>query len=381
MKAVSLNPAPLETIERTLRDVIHDVLTDKFGPEWHRDDNVGLGSDWVIGLEEKMRADRGIQEPNAVYDIPLAYAEFRHLGELLKRNHGLFKPILGNMDAMLAYFWTAEKLRNAVQHHRDIGPTQQALLVGIAGEIEDAVNLWRIGSQLRVKRTVLEFWDGISVRYKPDTQVLTEAAECLERWQQRFWSAINASSLDPARFDETRHEKFEYHARGQHIEITLSTNDKASPTSHIEGVDYKGIHVGLKHNPACRASLDELLQALGKPYHHIVYELEDEIDVEALKRWSSERAGLNPSGSGSFNGELEDIGYSLLGGSLRIDARKFTERESRSGGALSATVNLPAGFWRAHNYIGARQLVGFMVGSITPSAMMHLVQMSRVSSS
>src|SRR5215211_6923703 len=167
MEAVPLNPDPLETIERTLRNVIHDTLTDKFGPEWHRNDNVGLGPDWVTGLEEKMRADQGVQNPNAVYDVPLAYAELRHLGDLLEKHRKSFKPVFGNMDMLLAYFWTAEKLRNAVQHHRDIGPTHKALLIGIAGEIEDAVNLWRIGSRLRVKRTTLEFWEGVPIRDKP----------------------------------------------------------------------------------------------------------------------------------------------------------------------------------------------------------------------
>lgn len=378
MESIPPNPDSLETIERTLRDVIHDVLTDEFGPGWHRND-AGLGSEWASGLEEKRKADQVVQSPSVVYDVPLAYAEFRNLGELLKKHRRLFKPVFGDMDAILAYFRSAEKLRNPAKHHRDINPAQQALLAGIAGEIEDAVNLWRIGSRLRVKRTALDFWDGISTQDKPDTQILEEASECFERWRERFRSAIDASPLDPSGFTEIKNEELQYHTRGQHLEMAVWTNDMTSPTSRIGDTDYKGIYVRLKHNPACRASLDELLGAIRKPYHHIAYELEDEIDVEALKRWSSERAGLDPSGSGSFDDELESVGYRLLGGRLRIGAQKVTNREGRSGGALSATVDIPAGFRGAHSHIGARQLVGFMVGSIAPRAMMHLVQMSRIS--
>ena len=108
-----------------------------------------------------------------------------------------------------------------------------------------------------------------------------------------------------------------------------------------------------------------------------MYELEDQLNVEALKRWSAERAGLEPSSSQTFNQELESIDYNLFRGRLRIGAQKFTERTSGSGGKLTAIAEPPDVFWRAHRLIEPEHLIGFIVGDITPKAMMHLVQMSR----
>lgn len=49
-------PDPIEVIERALRNVIHDVLSSNFGPDWTKDKNVGLGSNWARQLELKDRA-------------------------------------------------------------------------------------------------------------------------------------------------------------------------------------------------------------------------------------------------------------------------------------------------------------------------------------
>jgi hypothetical protein len=96
-------------------------------------------------------------------------------------------------------------------------------------------------------------------------------------------------------------------------------------------------------------------------------------------RWSAERAGLSPNSNQSFNNELESIHYSqsihssLYRGRLRIGAQKFVERTGDSGGGLSVQLDPPAEHWHAHELIGPEQLIGFMVGDITPKAMMHLV--------
>jgi hypothetical protein len=174
---ISSQPDPIDIIERTLRSVIDEVLSDQFGPNWTQDDKAGLGSNWSEGLAEKAREDQAVQAPNVVYDVPLAYAEFRDLGELLRKHQRLFKPIFRDWRVTMAHFSAAEKLRNAIQHNRDISPTQQSLLVGIAGEIQDSANIWRIGTPLRTKRTVLQFRDRIPVQDESDTQVLEEATE------------------------------------------------------------------------------------------------------------------------------------------------------------------------------------------------------------
>jgi hypothetical protein len=117
------------------------------------------------------------------------------------------------------------------------------------------------------------------------------------------------------------------------------------------------------------------LEVIRKPYYVIAHELENKLDIEALERWSAERAGLSPSSSQRSNNELESVDYSLWRG-FRLSAQKHVERTSDSGGRLSAKLEPPAGFWRAHELIGPERLIGFMVGDITPKAMRYLVQMS-----
>lgn len=375
MEHIILQPDPIEVIERTLRDVIHEVLSEKFGPAWTQNEQVGLGTKWDNELTEKCKSDQGVQKPEVVYDIPLAYAEFSDLGKLLEKHKELFASIFTNWEEFCVYYRTVEKLRNMIKHHRDISPTQPALLTGIAGEIEDAVNLWRIGTRLEVKRTVLQFSELISTQNKADDQILRESIECIEQWRRKISSAIEASGLDPHKFD-TKTEQFEIGFRGQNIEVKISTAPTASPSYNVEGIPYKGIHSELIYNSGCRAKLDDLLAAIGKPYRHIAYDLVDRIEVEALKTWSTERAGLNPSGSSAFNGELTGIDYSLLGGRLRVGAWKYTDMSNRRGGRLHATFDSSGGFWRAHRLMGPKQLIGFMVGSIAPKAMMHLVRLA-----
>jgi len=374
VQPVMLQPDPIEIIERTLRDVIHDVLSDKYGPNWAVDDNAGLGTNWSNQLAEKSKDDQGVQKSEPVYDIPIAYAEFSDLGKLLEKHKDLFVPIFSDWETFLAYYRTAERLRKIVKHHRDISPTQSSLLVGIAGEIEDAANLWRIGNRLEVKRTILQFTELISTQYKTDDQIIGESVESVRQWRDRIISAIQASPLDPHKFDK-QERALEFHVRGQHLSISISTGPNTSSTYQIGSTPYKTIHSELRYDSGCRANLDDLLTAIGKPYPHIAYDLIDKIDVEALRRWSTERAGLH-GGSTSSNAELTGIDYSLLGGRLHVGAWKYTDMTDRRGGRVFATFDAPKGFWRAHSLIGPKQIVGFMVGSITPKAMMHLVRLA-----
>jgi len=364
---------PVEVIERTLRNVIHDVLCSKFGPDWTNNEQVGLGTQWANDLTRKMKEDQGVDKTAVVYDIPLAYAEFSDLGRLLEKHETLLKPIFQDWDTLIVYYRSAESLRNRIKHHRDISPSQHALLVGIAGEIEDLANMWRIGTQLQVKRAVFQFKDLIQTSNKPEDQVLTQSTECIRQWRDRIWSTIKKTSLNLSKFqaDETL---YKYHLSGQHIEIMVSTAPDASPTYQIKDISYKGIHAQLRYSYGCQANLDEFLRNIGKPYYHIAYELVDKINIAALEQWSIERAGLTPSSSGSTNGELTGVEYSLLGGRLRVGAWKYSEG---GGGRFHATYdNFPEGFWKAHTRLGPREIVGFMLGDITPKAMMHLVQLA-----
>jgi len=377
MESSTFYEDPLEIIERSLRDVIHDVLSLKYGPTWHQDAKIGLGPKWVKRLEAKEKGDEGILKPEIVYDLPLAYAEFSELSKLLEKHMELFTPIFKNWVTFLAYYHTAEKLRNIVKHHRDLSPTQYQLLAGIAGEFETAINFWRVGSGLEVKRKIFQFTDLVPIEEKSDEEILANSSSRMGEWKVRLADAAKRSSLNPKEFNPTESE-FEYTLQGPHISVRIYTSSNPSESHRINEKPFKGIYGELIENSGCRINLDEFLKAVGKPYFHIAYDLAETINVEALSKWSLERAGLNPASSGSYNQELTDVEYSLLGGKIRVGAWKYAESIGREGGRLFATTGSQEGFWRAHIFLDPKKLLGFMVGSITPKAMMHLVRLSQI---
>jgi len=370
-------PDPIEVIERALRNVIHDVLSSNFGPDWTKDKNVGLGSNWARQLELKRQGDQA-KTKTVAYDIPLAYSEFSDLGKLLVNNKGLFDPIFGNYfgdwNVFYALYRYAEKLRNAIKHHRDISVAQRYLLAGIAGEIEDSVNLWRIRGRLRTRRLILQFRDLIPTQDKPDSAILTESIECIKQWGDRTQSAIKAIQLDLNEFEQIE-EQFKFCIRGPLIEMEISTTPSTEPSYRIDNTPYKGVHAELRLDVGCKDKLGEFLKIIAKPYHYIAYDLVNRIDLQALKKWSMERAGLQPGSSGSTGQELTDIEYSFVRHRLRIGACNYPDER---GGKFYITVEGPWRFWRAHSLITPDNLLSFMVGDTTPKAMMHLVKMSLV---
>jgi hypothetical protein len=377
MEQLILYDDPLEIIERTLRDVIHDVLSSKHGPNWHQDNQIGLGPEWVQELERKKKADEGVLKPEVVYDFPLAFAEFSDLGELLKKHKGLFLPIFEHWDTFMSYCRTAENLRNIVKHHRDLAPSQHHLLYGIAGEIESAVNYWRIDGNPNVKKTRFQFADYVAIEGKSEAEILSESAKCVSSWKESFLEAAKCSELHVDGFKVTEN-KYQCNLQGQHLTMEIRTSPNAQQNSCPNDKPSKRIHGELVVSSGFRANLDALLGSMGKAYLQLAYDLDENIDLEALRKWSSERAGLNPVSTGIFNQELTGVEYSFLGGKIRIGAWKYAVSMGTGGSRLFVTTDSDEGFWRAHVFLDLRKLLGFMLGSITPKAMMHLFNLSQI---
>lgn len=53
MKLTTIYDDPIGMIEKVLRDLIHDVLVSKYGPNWHEREDIGLGTEWQEKLQLK----------------------------------------------------------------------------------------------------------------------------------------------------------------------------------------------------------------------------------------------------------------------------------------------------------------------------------------
>ena len=78
----------------------------------------------------------------------------------------------------MQYLSTVENFRNAIAHNRDVTPTQQQLLNGIAGEITDDIYLWRIGTSAEVK----EQWLSFVIIFQLTTKRMTKLLPLQRRW-------------------------------------------------------------------------------------------------------------------------------------------------------------------------------------------------------
>lgn len=368
---------PIERIERQLRHLVHDLLTRQFGPEWASDPAIGLGPEWWAELQEKARADHGAQPNVVVSELPIAYAEFSDLGKLVEKHWPLFMPVFHD-TRFWTYYSDAERLRNIVKHHRDITPAQAALLVGIAGELEDVITVWRVGAPFRTVRTVLQFANLVQTSERTSAEIVEDQMQRVREWRDGFLLATHAVELD-TRAIHIDESPTSVRLKVQHTQLTISGFGVAAPNHRIDGVDYRDVGVELVHGAAARLDLGRLVTALGKPYRHLVHELDRTIDLQMLRRWSTERAGLDPGGSTTINSRLSSIDFRLLGGRLRLAASNAPgSYDGPMAGKVSATVDAPLALWRAHEVLGARELVGFMLGSITPRAMLHLFTLAQM---
>lgn len=358
---------PIETIENELRNLIDDILSDKFGISWTEDTKIGLGGDWSNKLTEKAKNDVSVRGNIAVYGTPLLYSEFSDLKNLIEKHKALFQCVFKKWERTIEFLGAAEDFRNSLAHNREISPTQQSLLRGIAGEIADDIALWRIGTDTNEKEIVFEFRDYIPTDNTSDEEIILRSKEMVEDLSVRFVDTLKLCKVKEQTIIKESSD-FVSKIKAPHITIDIETSSRAGANSRIDGLNYKYCISLLRYKSACRIDIDDFLKHLDKQYLSIEYALGNNIDVASLKKWSLEKAGLNPGSSSSSNGQCSSVDYGFLNGKLRISVIR--------DGSVRLTCEKPEGCWFPHRTIKARHLFGFMLGNITPRAMMYLHQRS-----
>lgn len=360
-------------IETTIRNLIHDVLSNEFGPRWHENEQAGLGGDWPNSLLEKQRGDAKSRASPVACDIPLSYAEFLDLIKLLEKHQTRFSSVFSNWNALIIYLYQVHRLRNSVKHHREITESQWALLSGIEGEVADAVILWRAGARLERRETLLRFQRRIVTNGKDDATILAESSQVVEELLNAFTEAIGAARVDTSKIHVQRDGEYSGRISAPYMEVVVKTPSDPKRRSQSNGTDYKSATATLVQQKRSRADLDVILRSLAMPYRSIEYVLGGSLDLVALRSWSEQRAGLTVSSSMSTDEVLTSFEVTLLGGRLRIGA---SNNPSSRVGRLQVLVDDAYGLLGAHRYLGAREILGFMVGDVSPRAMMHLFQES-----
>jgi HEPN superfamily Swt1-like protein len=130
----------INAVEVALRDLIEQVLGEKFGVDWINE----CGTPEKIQqwrerrIQEAKQRDATVAEERLIY-----YSDFTDLGPIIKRHWELFKACLDDQRTFLVYMERLEDFRNAPMHSRALVPFEQALVEGMTGEIRNKVTIYR----------------------------------------------------------------------------------------------------------------------------------------------------------------------------------------------------------------------------------------------
>ena len=365
---------PIEKVERELRFLVWDILSQKYGEGWIYNEEIICKQKWADELKKVFEKDKKIQHNGNIRELLISYADFFDIKELIKKNRSLFESVFSNFEVIVGYIETIIGLRNAIKHHRDISLNQQHLLIGICGEIIDAINLWRIGSKIELDRIVLSFNDYIATEGKSETQILSEAIEKINEIENIFLNSLKSNSIEI--FNTNNSSDFETVINTQYIKIEIRANNKITPDSKIDNIEYETIHSRLSYKAECPVSLDLIMANTNKTYWVIEYLLKGFIDINRLKEWSERQAGLTPGSSVATNGSFDSIDYGFLGGKIRVQAGKYVNELNEICGKLSLLNNINAEKWNPHSNITPNDLIGFMLGNISSRTIMNLYRES-----
>lgn len=132
---VSSAEESLHLAEVTLRDLIADLIPDV--------QDLGLSGarleSWTQRREEERKRRVGAQ----IDERLLSYADFTDLEAIVTKNWDTFKPCFGDLARLKAYLHRLAALRNPGAHSRPLLPFEEALVVGMTGEIRQQVTIFR----------------------------------------------------------------------------------------------------------------------------------------------------------------------------------------------------------------------------------------------
>jgi len=132
----------LKDAENGLRDFINFILQKKLGLNW--EEKSGVTKERLEKWQERKLAEEKRQESGAVEQRLIYYADFYDLKTILKKNwEGPFSETFGNLNTLEVWLTELEKLRDPDAHRRELLPHQQALAIGISGEIRTRITRYR----------------------------------------------------------------------------------------------------------------------------------------------------------------------------------------------------------------------------------------------
>ena len=362
---------PLAEIEVTLRNVISDVLEDKYGSSWIENPQMGLGKKWLSNLKNRQREEKG-RRPTATVDPNLlSYCDFLDLRKLLEKHEDTFRAVFPEWDTLIFYLERAEDLRNPKAHNRLLEPHERALLEGIAGEIVYMVLSWRFGITRGHKRIHLQFRDSVHIEDRDSNQIFEDA----ERKGRGFLEPVRELLLKEG--IEESHIQYEplitpdYRGmlKWSGLEMTWEFGPSTEPnTTGPDGRPHRAIALDLWWATGTRIDLDDIIKHLNRPYSYIEFILYDCIDVPLLEERARDLANLHYASKSGGNVEYR------FGTKYRIGAKSKAGKPNDGGSFYINCVEEGALLCEVHRLLDVRTIGSFFAGTITPRTLSSMLK-------
>lgn len=133
-------PEAINNLETVLRDLISQVMADKFGSNW-----IGqCGTTDKIQKWQQRQVEEAKKRDGLVPEVRLlSFADFTDLLPIVKKHWSLFKQCLGDKKVFEVYMGRLEDFRNAPMHSRHLVKFEQDLVQGMTGEIRNKITLYQ----------------------------------------------------------------------------------------------------------------------------------------------------------------------------------------------------------------------------------------------
>jgi hypothetical protein len=143
----------INVVETVLRDLIREVI----GDAWQSDPSINLQK-----LEENKANEIGGRRGAIVSNDLLDFAEFLQVRSIIDNQWNHFAQVLKNRDYFNQCMSRLGVFRNPSMHSRDLLPFEEALVIGMTGEIRNLVTKWRSTK-------------GPDMKYYPEITLITDS--------------------------------------------------------------------------------------------------------------------------------------------------------------------------------------------------------------
>lgn len=146
----------LSDLEKQLRILINDVLTNEKGPDWLIDPLNGLTQENIEKIQETLN-NEVLKSKDASKNL-IDYTFIQDLSNIIQKNWTLFSSIFGKKSKFESDMDVLTRNRNSLLHQRPLEEYEYHLVIGTGLSLIHKIKLWNKGAGRRIAKYVCEIF-------------------------------------------------------------------------------------------------------------------------------------------------------------------------------------------------------------------------------